>query len=446
MSQFQKYNDYKSSGVKWLGDVPRHWEVKKLKSICSAFGRIGFRGYTTADLVNENQGAITISPSNIDDDKMMFEKCTYLSWEKYEQSPEIKIFNQDILIVKTGSTFGKIGLVKNLKKAATINPQLLVLKNIKIDNIFLFYQLKTPIIQTQINREVVGSTIPTISESKILNFISLIPPLEEQTAIAQYLDQKTAQLDTAIAQKQRMIELLKERRQILIHRAVTQGLDPSVKMKDSGVEWIGSVPEHWGVVKTKFITNFVYDGTHGSYPRVSNGYRLLSVRNIIDDRFVFRDDDSCVSEKHFKEISSKFLIKEGDIQLAIVGATLGKAAIVDKYDELFVTQRSVCTIRVNENQCLTKFLFYFIKSEPFQSYLWLNAGFSAQPGVYLGTIQNSYVPLPSIEEQESIIANIEFVNQKLATAIRLKESEIAKLKEYKGSLINSVVTGKVRVV
>ena len=95
----------KDSGVEWIGEIPEHWEVKKLKELCKAFGRIGFRGYTTSDLVNEGEGAITISPSNIKKEHMTFEKCSYLSWKKYEESPEIQIFNDDVLIVKTGSTF-----------------------------------------------------------------------------------------------------------------------------------------------------------------------------------------------------------------------------------------------------------------------------------------------------------------------------------------------------
>lgn len=166
---------------------------------------------------------------------------------------------------------------------------------------------------------------------------------------------------------------------------------------------------------------------------------------MIDDKFVFREDDSRVSEKHFKEISSKFQIEKGDVQLAIVGATLGKVAIIDEYDELFVTQRSVCTIRINKYIYSNRFLFYFIKSPPFQSYLWLNAGFSAQPGVYLGTIQNSSLPFPPYDEQLSIV---DFLNEsyvKYENALSLKEQEIEKLKEYKATLINSAVTGKIKV-
>ena len=131
----------KDSGVAWIGDIPEHWEVKKIKEIATLKGRIGFRGYNASDLVNEDEGAITISPSNILDDKTFFEKNSYLSWKKYYESPEIMIFNDDILLVKTGSTVGKVGIVKNLNQSATINPQLLVFKKVKVNKDYLFFYL-----------------------------------------------------------------------------------------------------------------------------------------------------------------------------------------------------------------------------------------------------------------------------------------------------------------
>ena len=251
MNKFEKYSSYKDSGVEWLEEIPEHWEIDKLKNYCKAFGRIGFRGYNTSDLVNESEGAITISPSNIFEYSMTFNKCSFLRWEKYYESPEIQIEENDILIVKTGSTFGKIGMVKNLPEKATINPQLLVLKDIKIEQRFFYYMMTSSVIQTQVNQQVIGSTIPTISESKILNFVSILPSKEEQTKIASFLDEKTAQIDEVISQKEKLIELLKEQKQIVINDAVTKGLDKNVEFVDSGVEWIGKIPKHWNVEKGK---------------------------------------------------------------------------------------------------------------------------------------------------------------------------------------------------
>jgi type I restriction enzyme S subunit len=211
----------KDSGVEWIGEIPEHWEVKKLKQICKAFGRIGFRGYTTSDLVNEGEGAITISPSNIKEEFMTFKKCSYLSWKKYDESPEIQISNNDVLIVKTGSTFGKVGIVKELPQKATINPQILVLKEIKINPDYFYSTLKTSMIQTQVKQEVIGSTIPTISETKILNFKIALPPQKEIENTIVYLKDVSNKFKTAIHLKQQEIAKLKEYKSSLINSVVT---------------------------------------------------------------------------------------------------------------------------------------------------------------------------------------------------------------------------------
>ncbi|WP_262152298.1 restriction endonuclease subunit S [Chryseobacterium foetidum] len=212
----------KDSGVDWIGEIPEHWEVRKLKSFCTAFGRIGFRGYTTADLVDEGDGAITISPSNIKETNMEFNSNSYLSWFKYNESPEIKIRENDILIVKTGSTYGKIGIVKNLPQKATINPQLLVLKKIQIKADYLYELLKSDIFQLQVERNVIGSTIPTISETKILGFSVLIPSSEEEiNEISDYILNINEKIAKVITLKEQEIEKLKEYKTVLIDNVVT---------------------------------------------------------------------------------------------------------------------------------------------------------------------------------------------------------------------------------
>lgn len=217
--------DGKDSGIEWLGEIPKHWEVVKLKKICEAYGRIGYRGYTTSDIVNEGEGAITISPSNMKGDFMTFSDSTYISWEKYNESPEIKIYNDDILMVKTGSTFGKVGIVKNLKLQATINPQILVLKNTQVNPDYLFHLLRTPVIQAQVETEVIGSTIPTISQTKVLNFTIPLPPQTEIVKILNYIEKKVYLIENAVETIQVQNEKLKRYRQSLISEAVTGKID-----------------------------------------------------------------------------------------------------------------------------------------------------------------------------------------------------------------------------
>ncbi len=211
----------KDSGIDWIGKIPMHWEVKPLKRICEAFGRIGFRGYSTTDLVDAGEGAITLSPSNLSSDEMEFGKCTYLSWPKYNESPEIQIFDGDILIVKTGSTFGKTGFVRGLPQPATINPQLLVLKNVKCHSEFLYHFISSAITQSEVKRRVIGSTIPTISETRILGIKIPLPPVADQSAIVARIDDVSKEIDDVIAIKERQITALKEYKTSLINSAVT---------------------------------------------------------------------------------------------------------------------------------------------------------------------------------------------------------------------------------
>lgn len=209
------------SGIDWIGDVPEHWEKRHIKNVAKIYGRIGFRDYTTEDLVDEGEGAITLSPSNMRDGKMIYGKCSYLSWPKYYESPEIMINNGDILMVKTGSTYGKVSLVDNLPMEATINPQIIVFKQIECNKVYLAYLLMTNVIQDQIQFSVGGSTIPTLSQNNISNYTMCIPPLFEQQQIAAYLDKKCADIDALIELKQQKIEELKVWKKSLIFECVT---------------------------------------------------------------------------------------------------------------------------------------------------------------------------------------------------------------------------------
>ena len=191
-----------------IGIFPNDWEIKKIGDVAELFGRIGFRGYTVNDIVKEGYGAITISPSNMQNETINFKKCTYISWFKYEESPEIKIYNGDILLVKTGSTFGKSALVENLNEKATINPQIVVFKKLKINNILLSKIISNPIVQEQINSSIVGGAIPTLSQRLVLNFkIPLPPTLQEQNAIANALSDTDTWINS-------LEQLLAKKRQI----------------------------------------------------------------------------------------------------------------------------------------------------------------------------------------------------------------------------------------
>lgn len=211
---------FKYSGIDWIGKIPQGWKVCRMKDVASLFGRIGFRGYSSDDLNKEGIGAITLSPSNMKSMVMDYSNVTYLSWEKYKESPEIMIKNGDLLMVKTGSSYGKVSLVKNLPREATINPQILRIVP-KVNSNYLGFYLQTSLFIDQVEIGVVGGTIPTISQEKVNNMFVIFPPNIEQRQIADYLDTKCSDIDNLIAIKQQKIEELKDYKKSIIYEYVT---------------------------------------------------------------------------------------------------------------------------------------------------------------------------------------------------------------------------------
>lgn len=181
------------------------WVVKKLGELIELKGRIGYRGYTLEDIVGKGEGAISMSPSNINEfGTLSFTKSTYITWAKYEESPEIMLQNGFTVLVKTGSTFGKVAFIKNLNEKTTINPQLVVLKPKKVDKYFLYLLVSNAAIQKQINETVVGGAIPTLSQESISKFEILVPKPKEQEKIADCLSSLN---DLIISQTQKIEQL-----------------------------------------------------------------------------------------------------------------------------------------------------------------------------------------------------------------------------------------------
>lgn len=208
--------------------------------------------------------------------------------------------------------------------------------------------------------------------------------------------------------------------------------------KPSGIDWLGEIPKGWKVNNLKRICSLIKDGTHGSFKRVDIGFPLLSVRNIVGSKFSLLEDDSLISKEDYLSIIKSFKIKENDIQLAIVGATMGKVAMVPKLPP-FATQRSIATIRANNKLLVTYFLFYYIQSPKFQGFLWANTSYSAQPGIYLGTIQEIGTPLPSLSEQTAIASYLDNKTSAIDRKVALLEQKITHYQQLRKSLINETV-------
>lgn len=196
------------------------WSKSQLGNFIEIKGRIGYRGYTLADIVSKGEGAISMSPSNINNaGDLNFTKSTYITWEKYNESPEIMLENGYTVLVKTGSTYGKVAFIKDLKDKTTINPQLVVLKPTKINSFFLYLIVSNSSVQGQINQTVVGGAIPTFSQESIRKFQVILPKINEQQKIASCL----SSLDTLISSQKDKIEKLQ-----LHKKGLMQGLFPKI--------------------------------------------------------------------------------------------------------------------------------------------------------------------------------------------------------------------------
>lgn len=408
------------------------------------FGRIGFRGYTADDLVEEGAGAITLSPTNIIDGELDFTNCSYLSWNKYYESPEIMIKAGDVVLVKTASV-GKCALVRSLPKETTVNPQFLVFKNIVANSAFFTYILQD-YIQCFLDSEKNGSTIPTISQQIIGNFKIMLPPRTEQDSIVRYLDAATSKIDKAIAMQQKMIDLLNERKQIIIQNAVTKGLDENVEMKDSGVEWIGMIPKHWEIKRLKYVMH--------SYGRIGfrgygtddivdegQGAITLSPSNIQDSSMDYSKKTYLSWKKYYE--SPEIMIKNGDVLMVKTGSSYGKCAVVkDLPMESTINPQLVV---FKEHKEFSEFLAYSFQTTFAKCFINTSVIGGTIPTISQEKINNYIFPFPSKSEQQAIVAYLDKEMQRFDSAITNCLRQIALLQERKQIIINEVVTGKVKV-
>ena len=441
----------KESGIDWIGQIPEEWEVSKLEQYVDIFGRIGFRGYTTNDIVNEGEGAISYSPSNIIDYSVIDNNNTYISWSKYDESPEIQIKTGDVLYVKTGSSYGKTGIVNKLSNKATINPQLVVLKPKKnTDSRIINYFLNSSVGKEQSELIVGGSTIPTITQESIKKMIFPKMSFEEQQKIADFLDKKTAQLDKAKALLEEQIQKLKDYRASLIYETVTKGLDKTVPMKDSGIDWIGQVPEGWGVSKLKFtlekVSNNIKVGPFGSTLSGdairSSGKWVYNQRNVLDNNFT--ETDTFISDAKWKELKN-FSVVSGDILLTTRG-TIGRIAIVPKDYFEGVLHPCLMKFRVDSHIVQPRLIKYFFNDTTLvKEQLKFLSNSTTIDVIYSYNLKNIIIPIIPLEEQYGIVEYLDKQCSNVDALIKVKQEQIDNINKQRQTLIYDYVTGKRRV-
>lgn len=430
----QRYEKYKDSGIDWLGEVPQHWEVKKLKYILKEINVRSSLG--TEELLSLSKHKGVLPKSNLEE-----RTGGALSLVGYK------------LVYKNSLVFNKMqavnGLIAVSKVFGITSPDYSIYESITHNIHYIGKLLSLPLYLEQYKKVVTGvmDGFIRLYTDDLFGIFSLLPPLHEQKAIVEFLDDKCEKIDAAIVLKEQQIEKLKELRQITIHNAVTKGVShfkgKVVPTKDSGIDWIGEIPQDWEVKRLKHVSLKIGSGvtpSGGATTYLDEGIPLLRSQNILFNEIDLSTVAFISQRVHDSMSNSK--VKKYDVLLNITGGSIGRCNIVDFDLEMNVNQH-VCIIRpVYINPF---FLNKLIASEIGQLQIWYYQQGGGREGLNFQNLKNFLFPVPPLSEQEEIVAYLEEQTSKIDKAIVQKQEQIVKLKEYKQSLINEVVTGKIKV-
>lgn len=408
-AQMPKYEEYVSSETDWLGDVPANWELTRLGT------RFSERRTKASD--------VEYPPLSVTRNGILPQLESAAKTKDGDNRKLVKA--GDFVINSRSDRKGSSG-VSDLDGSVSLISIVLEPKNIHPK--FCHHLLKSYAFIEEyyrVGRGIVAD-LWTTRYSEMRMIIIAIPTYEEQTLIGDFLDQKTAQIDAAIAIKEQQIQLLKERKQIIIQQAVTQGLDPNVPMKDSGVEWIGQIPEHWEMMSLRYAFNFLNnkriplsaverEGKQGEYPY----YGASGIIDYVND-YIFEEELILIAED-----GANLLSKSTPLAFVATG----------KY-----------WVNNHAHIIKPKFIGFKYWAELLSSldYTVYISG-AAQPKLTRDNLASVRVPVPPLVEIDGVIHYINSVEPDLNRAIKLQEKQIQKLKEYKTTLINSAVTGKIKI-
>ncbi|MEI7526306.1 MAG: restriction endonuclease subunit S [Mariniphaga sp.] len=428
------YYSYKDTGIEWLDEIPNAWDIKKIKFLSSKVGD-GLHGtpeyteHTEFYFINGNNlgdGLIQITPQT----KSISEEQYYLNDKK---------LTLQTLLLSINGTIGNVAFYRGEtvmlgKSAAYIK----FYDNINIQ--YIRWYLESSVFKNYYELELSGTTIKNLSLESIKNTPLTFPEKEEQIFISRFLDQKTSQIDRLIEQKEKLLKLLAEKRTAIITQAVTKGLDPRVKMKDSGIDLLGNIPLNWKVSKIKFNGQTRY-GLGEPPPKKTDGMPFIRATDIFRGKIdmaniQFIDPD-------FIPWSKKPTLHEGEILVVRSGAYTGDSAMVTKECDGFIAGYDMVYSPKSIN---SRFISYVLLSEYMLiGQIYQARSRAAQPHLNAEELGNFTIAMPPIEEQNQIA---EFLNKFLDstdTATTTIIKSISKLKEYREALITSAVTGQIDV-
>ncbi len=433
-NNIKTYDKYKDSSIDWIGKIPEEWKIAKL-----AWTSLFINGYAFDSNKLDIDGEVpVIRIGDIQQNKVNYESC--LKADYNEILATYRPQKNDIVIAMSGATTGKIAVIVE-NKNAYINQRVGIIRN-KANN-FIKYCLDNSSFLQYIDLLSAGSAQPNISMGNILDYkVPYISSIEQQ-AIAEYLDKKCGKIDEVIETEKKVIEKLKEYKQSVITEAVTKGLDKSVPLKDSGIEWIGKIPQHWEVCKIKKSVEKIADIDHYMPNSVENGFPYLMTGDL-KDYISHAEFEKCkqISDTDYQELSKKIHPQKNDIIMARY-ATIGTVSYVD-IDKDFLVSYSCLTIRPKD--IIGKLLYYYFKSKTFLIDTEQACNSNTQSNIGLDILGNLKIVYSDNKQEQQAIAD--YLDKKCAdidNAIVDKEAVIEKMTEYKKSLIYECVTGKRKV-
>jgi type I restriction enzyme S subunit len=349
----------------------------------------------------------------------------------------VYIKDGDIIILWDGSNAGELLLAKHGVLSSTMS--LLDLQSEGIIKEYGYYLLKS--LEKEIRNNTVGMGIPHVDGNYLKSIKLLLPPISEQTQIVSILDEKTAKIDSLIEKKERKIELLKEKRKALINHAVTKGLNPDVPMKDSGVEWIGEIPDGWELVKLKYLAEI--NPSKKKEVDVSQKVVFLPMEKVSEDGKINQDD-----MREYGQVNSGYTyFEKNDILLAKITPCFenGKGAYLKNLrSEIGFGSTEFHVIRAHD--ILDKILYYNIRREGFKKVgETFMSGAAGQKRVSTDFLEEWLIAVPPKEEQNSIVTYLDKETSEIDRLVGKEQQKIELLKEYRQSLISEVVTGKIDV-
>lgn len=326
------YPAYKDSGIEWIGEIPEHWKALSLRFCLTILTDYTSNGSfaSLAENVKYLESGFSRLVRLTDLRKNLENKGIYVNKKAHLFLKKSELFGGELLIANVGAYSGLVKLMPKLDGKFTLAPNMFLIR-VNQNTRYFYYQLNASHCAEQLKLMAISSAQPKLNKENIRQLQVLAPPTNEQTQIANYLEKKTAQIDSLIAKKESLIKLLEEEKTALINQAVTKGLDPNVKMKDSGIEWLGEIPEHWEVWKISHAFKEIGSGTtpeSGNPKYHKNG--TINWLNTGDlNNGVLFDSAKKITDKAMEDYSSLKKYSKGSLVIAMYGATIGKTAIID---------------------------------------------------------------------------------------------------------------------